>query len=76
MGGTCSTYGKRKVIYRNMVGKPEGNRLLGRPRGGWEDNIKMDLQEVECEGITWIDLTQNRDRWQALLKAVMTLQFP
>ena len=46
-------------------------RPLGRPRLRWEDNIKMDLQEVGCEGMNWIDLTQNRDRWQALLNAVM-----
>jgi hypothetical protein len=76
MGGTCSTYGKRRVIYRNLVGKPEGKRPLGRPRRGWDDNIKMDLQEVECEGMTWMDLTQNRDRWRALINAVMNLQFP
>jgi hypothetical protein len=58
------------------VGKPEGKRPLGRPRYRWEDNIKMDLKEVGCGGINWIDLAQDRDRWQALVNAVMSLQVP
>ena len=56
--------------------KPEGNRPLGRPRRRWEDNIKMDLQEVGCGGMDWIDLAQDRDRWRALVNAVMNLQVP
>ena len=56
------------------MGKPEGKRPLGRPRRRWEDNIKMDLQEVGCGGIDWIELAQDRDRWWALLNAVMNLQ--
>jgi len=71
VGWACSTYGKRRGVYRVLVGKPVRKRPLGRPRLRWEDNIKMDLQEVGCEGMNWIDLTQNRDRWQALLNAVM-----
>jgi hypothetical protein len=59
-----------------LVGKPEGKRPLGRPRRRWEDNIKMDLQDVECKGIDWIDLTQNRERWWALVSAVMNLRVP
>ena len=51
-------------MYRVLVGKPEGKRPLGRPRYRWEDNIKMDLQEVGCECMDWIDLAQNRDRCQ------------
>jgi hypothetical protein len=59
-----------------MVGKPEGKRPLRRPRGRWEDNIKMDLQEVGCEDMDWIDLTQERDRWGTLVNAVMNLRVP
>jgi hypothetical protein len=58
------------------VVKPERKRLLGTPRRRWENNIKMDLQEVGCEGIYWIMLAQDRDRWRALDNAVMTLRFP
>jgi len=58
------------------VGKPEGKRPLGRPRHRWENNIKMDLKEVGCGGINWIDLSQDRDRWQARVNAVMSLQVP
>ena len=59
-----------------MVGKPEGKRPLGRPRRRWEDNIKMDLQEVGCRGVDWIGLTQDRDRWRALVIAIMNLRVP
>ena len=55
---------------------PEGKRRLRRPRHRWEDNIKMNLQEVGCGGIDWIDLAQDRDRWQALVNAVTNLQAP
>ena len=58
------------------MGKPEGKRLLGRPRRSWEDNIKMDLQEVGCEGMDWIDLAQNRDSWWALVNEVMNFWVP
>ena len=56
-----------------LVGKPEGKRLLGRPRHRWEDNIKMDLQEVGCEWMNWIDLAQDRDRCRTLVNAEMNL---
>jgi hypothetical protein len=70
MGGTCSTYeGEERVL----VEKPEGKRPLGRPRHKWEDNIKVDLQEVGLGGIDWIDLAQDRDRWRAIVKALMNL---
>jgi len=58
------------------MGKPEGKRPLGKPRHRWEDNFKMDLQEVGCGGMDWIELAQSRGRWQALVDAVMNLQFP
>jgi len=63
-------------VYRVLVGKPEGKRPLGRPRRRWEDNNKMDLQELGCGGMDWIELAQDRDRWRALVNAVMNLQFP
>ena len=62
--------------YRVLVGKPEGKRPLGRPRRRWEDNIKMDLQEVGCRVMDWIELTQDRERWRALLNAVMNFRVP
>jgi hypothetical protein len=55
-------WGKWREVYRVLVGKPEGKRLLGRPRRRWEDNIKIDLQEVECGGMDGIELAQDRDR--------------
>jgi hypothetical protein len=55
------------------VGKPEENRLLGRPRGRWEDNIKNDLREIEWGGMDWLDLAQDRDWWRALVNAVMNV---
>jgi len=55
------------------VGKPERKIPLGRPRHRWNDNIKMDLQEVGCEGLDWIDLAQDRDRWRALVNGVMSI---
>ena len=63
-------------MYRVLVGKPEGKRPLGRPRRRWEDNINMDLQEVGCEGMDWIELAQDRDRWRAFVSAAMNLQIP
>ena len=58
------------------MGKPKGKRSLGRPRRRWEDNIKMHLQEVGCEGTDWIELAQDRDSWRALANAVMNLRVP
>jgi len=63
-------------VYRVLVGKPDGKRPFGRPRSRWEDNIKMDLQEVGCGGMDWIELAQGRDRWRALVNAVMNLRDP
>ena len=63
-------------MYRVLVGKPEGKRPLGRPRRIWEDNIKMGLQEVGCGGMDWVQLAQDRDRWRALVNAVMNFWVP
>ena len=61
MGAACSAYGGGERRVQGLVGKPGGKRPLGRPRRRWEDNIKMDLQEVGCGGMDWIELAQNRD---------------
>ena len=68
--------GERRGVYRVLVGKPEGKRPLRRPRHKWEDNIKMDLQEVGCGGVDWIELAQDRERWRSLVNAVMNLRVP
>jgi hypothetical protein len=67
--------GEKRGAYRILVGRPEVRRPLGRPRRRWEDNIKMDLQEVGW-GIHWIELSQDTDRWRALVNAVMNLRVP
>ena len=63
-------------LNRDLLGKPEGRRPLGRPRRRWVDNIRMDLQEVGCGYMDWIGLTQDRDRWRTLVSAVMNLRVP
>jgi hypothetical protein len=68
--------GKRRGVCRVLVGKPVRKRQLGRPRRRWEYNIKVDLQEVGCRNKNWIKLAQNRDKWQALVNAVMKLRVP
>jgi len=64
---------ERRGVYRVLVGKPEEKRPLGRSRRRWEDNIKMDLQEVGCGAMDWIELAQDRDRWRALVNEVINL---
>jgi hypothetical protein len=76
MGGACSTYRKKRGAYRILVGRTEGRRTLGRPRRIWEDNIKMDIQEMGWVGTDWIELAQERYRWRALVNAVMNLRVP
>ena len=76
MGWACGAYGWGKVVYRVLVGKPEGKRPLGRPRRRWVDNIRMELQEVVCGGMDWIRLAQDRDRWRTLVSAVMNFRVP
>ena len=74
--GHVARMGERRGVYRVLVGKHEGKRPLGRPRRRWEDNIKMDLQEVGCGGMDWIDLAQDRYRWRAVVNSVMNLRVP
>jgi hypothetical protein len=59
-----------------LVGKPEGKRPLARPRRSWVDNIKMDLREIGCQGMDWIDLAQDRNKWRDLVNTVMNLRVP
>jgi hypothetical protein len=68
--------GEERGVYRVLVGKPEGKITLGRPRRGWVDDIRMDLQEVGCGYMDWIGLAQDRDRWRTLVSAVVNLRVP
>ena len=74
--GRVALMGESRGLYRVLVGKPEGKKPLGRPRHSWENNIKMDLQEVGCEGMDWLDLAEDRNRWRTLVNGVMNLQVP
>ena len=68
--------GERRGVYRVLVRKPEGKRQVGRSRHRWEDNINMYLKEVGSGGMNWIELAQDRDRWRAIVNAVMNLRVP
>jgi hypothetical protein len=72
MGGACSKNGEKRNAYRILVGKPKGKRPLGRPRRRWEDN----LRERGWDGMDWIDLTQDKGQWRALVNMVMNIQVP
>jgi hypothetical protein len=74
--GHVAYMAESRGLYMVLVGKPEVKRTLGRPRHRWEDNIKMLLQKVGCEGKDWIDLAQDKDSWQALMNAVMNFLVP
>jgi len=67
--GHVARMGERRGVYRDLVGKPKGKRLPGKPRRRWEDNIRICLQEVGCEDIEWIEVAQDRDRWRAIVNA-------
>ena len=74
--GNVARMGEERGAYRVLVGKPEGKRPVGRPRRRWLDNIRMNLQEVGCGYVDWIGLAQDRDRWRALVSAVMNFRVP
>jgi hypothetical protein len=76
MGESYGTYGRQERYIQGFVGRAEGKRPLGRPRGGWQDNIKTDQREVGWGGMDWTVVDQNRNRWRALVKAVMNLRVP
>jgi hypothetical protein len=76
VGGACSPKGEKRNAYRLFVGKPEGKRPLGRPRHRWVDNIKMDLLEIGWGSVDWIGLAQDRNKWRALVNAVMNIRVP
>ena len=74
--GHVARMGEGRGVYRVLMGKPEGKRPLGRPRRRWEDNIRMELQEVGVGYEDWIGRAQDRDRWRALVSAVRNLRVP
>ena len=74
--GVLARMGERRGVHRVLVGKPEGKRPLGRPRHRWEDNIKIDLQEVEGTCGDWTELAQDRERWRALVRTVRNIRVP
>ena len=76
MGAAYSAYGEGRGVYRVSVRKPEGKKPRERLRRRWEDNIKIDLQEVGCGGMDWIEMAQDRDRWRALVNVEMNFRVP
>jgi hypothetical protein len=76
MGGACSTNGEKRNAYRILVGQPEGKRPLGRPRRRWVDNVKLDLREIERDGVDWIDMAPDWDQWRAFVNTVFNFRIP
>jgi hypothetical protein len=76
MGGACSTIGGEEECIQDIGGKARRKGTIGKPRRRWVDNIKMDLREIECDGVDWIDMAQHRDQWGAHVNAVLNLRVP
>ena len=76
MGGHVARMVEEREVHRVLVGKPEGKRPMGRPRRKWEDNIKMDLEEVGGSREDWMELAQDRDGWRALVSTVRNFRVP
>jgi hypothetical protein len=76
MGWACCTNWEERNVYRVLVGKPERKRILGRPRCRWVDNIKINLREIEWDGMDWIDLTLRRNQLRALVNTVINFRVP
>jgi hypothetical protein len=74
--GHVARMGETRNAYRILVGKPEGNRPLGRPRRRWVDNIKIDLRDIRWDGMDWINVAQDRGQWTALVNTAMNLRVP
>jgi hypothetical protein len=72
--GHVARIGEERKVYKVLVGKPEGRRPLGRPRRRWEDGIRIDLRVIGLGDVDWIPLAQDRDRWRAVVSAVMNLR--
>jgi hypothetical protein len=75
VGRACGIYVEERKVYKVSVGTPEGKRPLERPRRRWEDGIERDLRKAGWEGVEWIHLTQDRDRWQVLVNTLTNTQF-
>jgi hypothetical protein len=72
--GNVARMGEERKVYKVLVGKPEGERALGRPRRRWDDGIRMDLREIGLRCVDWIRVAQDRDQWRAVVSAVMNLR--
>jgi hypothetical protein len=72
--GLVARMGEERKLYKVLAGKPEGTRPLGRPRRRWEGGVRMDLREIGLGGVDWIRLAQDRNRWRAIVSAVMNLR--
>jgi hypothetical protein len=76
MGGVYSTHGKEDKCLQYLVGKPERKRLIGRPRRRWKDNIRMELTQIEWEGVDWMHVVQDVDLWRVLVNTLINLWVP
>ena len=73
---TCSLNGRRYIYFKILTDKPTGKRALGRPRRRWEENIRMDLEEIGINAGNWVDLAQDRNYWRALVNSALNLRVP